>query len=154
MLHKFLTIKESESQNYLNSGYNVVKNVSNDWIYLTNNLHYVRKNTVVAVGELDASLEKQEAKGLIVISRPSGVAAPVEVITAEPEQQLPKKSKKASKAEEVAAPQESQEETTVETAPTEEAPIHDEEVAQIVESTTESTDNADENKAIEVQETA
>lgn len=96
MLHKFIEISKGEEQNYLNAGYFVVTNISNDWIYLTNNLHYVRAETIAAVAELDVSLEKQESKGLITILR----SEKVEVVPEEkPANENLKKLKKTIKSD-------------------------------------------------------
>jgi hypothetical protein len=154
-VNKFIEIKKSESDNYLGSGYFVVTNTSNDWIYLTKNLHYVRKNAVVAVSELDASLEKQESKGLVKIQRPSvAPSASKEEQVVEAVVEAPgtaKKSKKASKASDEVETATDPVDVVVEVA---EAPVEVAPDASNAQETPASTDTADENKDVEVQETA
>lgn len=151
-MHKFIEIKKSDSSNYLNSGYFVVTNTSGDWIHLTNNLHYVRKNAVVAVSELDASLLKQETRGLVHIDRPAENSSGVEDATVEPAAETqPKKSKKAAKALEEVLTQ-----AVVEASPEVDETVDNQSLPP-VENTEETAANdvsADENKDSEVQETA
>lgn len=155
-MHKFVEIKASDIESYLNSGYFIVKNISNDWIHLTSNLHYVRKNTIAAVAALDASLEKQESKGLVSIQRPNNAPAsaaepaPTDS-AAETSAPAPKKAKKSAKAaEEAPAPDDASQEP-MDTATTEVEPV----IAEVTsDENTVSLDNADENKDVEVQETA
>lgn len=145
MLHKFIEISKGEEQNYLNAGYFVVTNISNDWIYLTNNLHYVRAETIAAVAELDVSLEKQESKGLITILR----SEKVEVVPEEkPANENLKKLKKTIKSDNNADVSE-----LLETA-SEEEPKNTDETEPLVLQETDITDIPDENKGTEVQETA
>jgi hypothetical protein len=145
MLHKFIEISKGEEQNYLNAGYCVITNISNDWIYLTNNLHYVRAETVVAVAELDASLEKQELQGLIAVLR----GEKVEVV---PEEKSVnnnlKKLKKTIKSDDNTDVSE-----LLETA-SEEEPKNTDETEPLALHETDITDIPDENKGTEVQETA
>jgi hypothetical protein len=145
MLHKFIEISKGEEQNYLNAGYFVITNISNDWIYLTNNLHYVRAETIAAVAELDVSLEKQESKGLITVLR----GEKVEVVPEEkPVNNNLKKLKKTIKSDNNADVSElleiANEEETKNTDKTE----------PLVLQETDITDIPDENKGTEVQETA
>ena len=156
-MHKFIEIKKSDSANYLDSGYFVVTNVSGDWIHLTTNLHYVRKNAVVAVSELDSLLEKQESKGFIKIERPTSSAGTKEIPADSPSEssESPKKSKKTSKAVESASTNE--QDVVVENVPP--ATVADnvvavEEVTNEIKETPANADSADENKDVEVQETA
>lgn len=145
MLHKFIEISKGEEQNYLNAGYFVITNISNDWIYLTNNLHYVRAETIAAVAELDASLEKQESKGLIAVLR----GQKVEVVPEEkPVNENLKKLKKTIKSDDNADVSE-----LLETA-SEEEPKNTDETEPLVLQETDITDIPDENKGTEVQETA
>lgn len=145
MLHKFIEISKGEEQNYLNAGYFVITNISNDWIYLTNNLHYVRAETIAAVAELDASLEKQESKGLIAVLR----GQKVEVVPEEkPVNENLKKLKKTIKSDDNADVSE-----LLETASEEETKNTDE-TEPLVLQETDITDIPDENKGTEVQETA
>jgi hypothetical protein len=154
-VHKFIEIKKSDSSNYLVSGYFVVTNTSNDWIYLTNNLHYVRKNAVVAVSEIDSSLEKQESKGLVKIERPpTGLSGTKEEQAPEVVAETSgatKKSKKTSKTNEDTETVADSVEVVVDAT---ETPV---EVSSDVvngEETPISADTADENKDVKVQETA
>ena len=145
MLHKFIEISKGEEQNYLNAGYFVITNISNDWIYLTNNLHYVRAETIAAVAELDASLEKQESKGLIAVLR----GQKVEVVPEEkPVNENLKKLKKTIKSDDNADVSE-----LLETVSEEETKNTDE-TEPLVLQETDITDIPDENKGTEVQETA
>lgn len=145
MLHKFIEISKGEEQNYLNAGYFVVTNISNDWIYLTNNLHYVRAETIAAVAELDVSLEKQESKGLIAVLR----GEKVEVVPEEkPANENLKKLKKTIKSDNNADVSELSETAS------EEEPKNTDETEPLVLQETDITDIPDENKGTEVQETA
>jgi hypothetical protein len=145
MLHKFIEISKGEEQNYLNAGYFVITNISNDWIYLTNNLHYVRAETIAAVAELDVSLEKQESKGLITVLR----GEKVEVVPEEkPVNNNLKKLKKTIKSDDNADVSE-----LLEIANEEETKNTDE-TEPLVLQETDITDIPDENKGTEVQETA
>ena len=145
MLHKFIEISKGEEQNYLNAGYFVITNISNDWIYLTNNLHYVRAETIAAVAELDVSLEKQESKGLITVLRGEKVEV---VLEEKPVNNNLKKLKKTIKSDNNADVSElleiANEEETKNTDKTE----------PLVLQETDITDIPDENKGTEVQETA
>ena len=145
MLHKFIEISKGEEQNYLNAGYFVITNISNDWIYLTNNLHYVRAETIAAVAELDVSLEKQESKGLITVIRGEKVEV---VLEEKPVNNNLKKLKKTIKSDNNADVSElleiANEEETKNTDKTE----------PLVLQETDITDIPDENKGTEVQETA
>lgn len=145
MLHKFIEISKGEEQNYLNAGYFVITNISNDWIYLTNNLHYVRAETIAAVAELDVSLEKQESKGLITVLR----GEKVEVVPEEkPVNNNLKKLKKTIKSDDNADVSE-----LLEIANEEETKNTDETEPSVLQET-DITDIPDENKGTEVQETA
>jgi len=145
MLHKFIEISKGEEQNYLNAGYFVITNISNDWIYLTTNLYYVRAETIAAVAELDVSLEKQESKGLITILR----SEKIEVVPEEkPANENLKKLKKTIKSDDNADVSE-----LLETA-SEEGPKNTDETEPLVLQETDITDIPDENKGTEVQETA
>lgn len=153
-MHKFIEINKANSSDYLDSGYFVVTNTSNDWLHITTNLQYVRPDAVVAVNELDVSLESQESKGLVAIQRPTPTVA-TESSTTDTLAETPITSaRKAKKTSKVA------EETIVEEQPVA-AAVNDEEQhteSVAVETETEelpaSTDTADENKDVEVQETA
>ena len=145
MLHKFIEISKGEEQNYLNAGYFVITNISNDWIYLTNNLHYVRAETIAAVAELDVSLENQESKGLITILR----GEKVEVVPEEkPANNNLKKLKKTIKSDDNADVSELLGTTS------EEEPKNTDKTEPLVLQETDITDIPDENKGTEVQETA
>jgi hypothetical protein len=145
MLHKFIEISKGEEQNYLNAGYSIVTNISNDWIYLTTNLYYVRAETIAAVAELDVSLEKQESKGLITILR----SEKVEVVPEEkPVNNNLKKLKKTIKSDDNADVSELSETTS------EEEPKNTDKTEPLVLQETDITDIPDENKGTEVQETA
>ena len=145
MLHKFIEISKGEEQNYLNAGYFVITNISNDWIYLTNNLHYVRAETIAAVAELDVSLEKQESKGLITVLR----GEKVEVVPEEkPVNNNLKKLKKTIKSDDNADVSELSGTTS------EEEPKNTDKTEPLVLQETDITDIPDENKGTEVQETA
>ena len=145
MLHKFIEISKGEEQNYLNAGYFVITNISNDWIYLTNNLHYVRAETIAAVAELDVSLEKQESKGLITVLR----GEKVEVVPEEkPVNNNLKKLKKTIKSDDNADVSELLGTTS------EEEPKNTDKTEPLVLQETDITDIPDENKGTEVQETA
>jgi hypothetical protein len=112
---------------------------------LTNNLHYVRAETIAAVAELDASLEKQESKGLIAVLR----GQKVEVVPEEkPVNENLKKLKKTIKSDDNADVSE-----LLETA-SEEEPKNTDETEPLVLQETDITDIPDENKGTEVQETA
>ena len=145
MLHKFIEISKGEEQNYLNAGYFVITNISNDWIYLTNNLHYVRAETIAAVAELDASLKNQESKGLITILG----GEKVEVVPEEkPANNNLKKLKKTIKSDDNADVSELSGTTS------EEEPKNTDKTEPLVLQETDITDIPDENKGTEVQETA
>lgn len=145
MLHKFIEISKGEEQNYLNAGYSIVTNISNDWIYLTTNLYYVRAETIAAVAELDVSLEKQESKGLITILR----SEKIEVVPEEkPANENLKKLKKTIKSDNNADVSELLETTS------EEEPKNTDKTEPLVLQETDITDIPDENKGTEVQETA
>ena len=145
MLHKFIEISKGEEQNYLNAGYFVITNISNDWIHLTTNLYYVRAETIAAVAELDVSLEKQESKGLITILR----SEKVEVVPEEkPVNNNLKKLKKTIKSDDNADVSELSETTS------EEEPKNTDKTEPLVLQETGITDIPDENKGTEVQETA
>ena len=145
MLHKFLEINKGEEKNYVNSGYSVITNISNDWIYLTTNLHYVRAGVIAAVAELDMSLEKQESEGLITIIR----GQKIEITPEEaPANNNLKKLKKTIKSDNNADASE-----LSETAIKEE-PKNTDETEPLVLQETDITDIPDENKGTEVQETA
>ena len=145
MLHKFIEINKGEEQNYLNAGYFVITNISNDWIYLTNNLHYVRAETIAAVAELDASLKNQESKGLITILE----GEKVEVVPEEkPANNNLKKLKKTIKSDDNADVSELSGTTS------EEEPKNTDKTEPLVLQETDITDIPDENKGTEVQETA
>jgi len=145
MLHKFIEISKGEEQNYLNAGYFVITNISNDWIYLTNNLHYVRAETIAAVAELDASLKNQESKGLITILE----GEKVEVVPEEkPANNNLKKLKKTIKSDDNADVSELSGTTS------EEEPKNTDKTEPLVLQETDITDIPDENKGTEVQETA
>ena len=145
MLHKFIEISKGEEQNYLNAGYFVITNISNDWIYLTNNLHYVRAETIAAVAELDASLRNQESKGLITILG----GEKVEVVPEEkPANNNLKKLKKTIKSDDNADVSELSGTTS------EEEPKNTDKTEPLVLQETDITDIPDENKGTEVQETA
>lgn len=156
-MHKFIEIKKSDSANYLDSGYFVITNVSGDWIHLTTNLHYVRKNAVVAVSELDSLLEKQESKGFVKIERPTSSPETKEIPADSPSEssESPKKSKKPSKVVESTSADE--QDVVIEnmaTAAVVDIVVAAEEVIDEIKETPANADSADENKDVEVQETA
>jgi hypothetical protein len=154
MSRKFIEIKKNNSSNYLNSGYFVVTNTSNDWLHVTTDLYYVRPDAVMAVDELDVSLEKQESKGLVTIQRPTPTIVTESPIVDTLEESPTASNKKVKKSSKIV------EETVVAEQLVSIAVNHEEQETEVdveeteIEELPASTDTADENKDVEVQEIA